>query len=103
VEVFVDFGLFEVIAALGLSTAARRIYSHRALRLFFLAVSVGAPAALVFMVHGEATRWVAGTCLGTSLVNGTAVLTALRRGHLGREPRDQPLGRGQEVAPDRLD
>jgi hypothetical protein len=81
--------------------AARRIYSHRALGLFFLAASVGAPAALVFMVHGEATRWVAGICLGTSLVNGTTIMTALRRSHLGREPRDQPLGRGPEAAPER--
>lgn len=86
-EVFVDFGLFELIAALGLAAAARAIYSNRALRVAFLALSVCAPAALVFMVGTEVTRWLAAAALVTALVNGTVIVTALRRGDLDRFAR----------------
>jgi hypothetical protein len=90
VEILVDFGLFELIAALGLAAAARAIYSHRALRIAFLVSSVGAPAILVFVVHGELARWLATAALVTALVNGTVLVIALRRGELDRLLRPRP-------------
>ena len=79
-EIFVDFGLFELLAVLGIAGAARMIYSRVLLGLLCVGVSLLAPIALLFVVHGELARWLAAVGLGTSLVNGAVVLGALQSG-----------------------
>ena len=77
-EIFVDFGLFEILAASGIAALARAIYGRPVIRAITLAVSVMTPAALLLLVHGEALRWIAAAALGTSLVNCSMILTMLR-------------------------
>ena len=79
-EIFVDFGLFELIAAIGLSSVARKIYSNRVLGLMFLFASVLLPAVTVFWSSGEEGRWLAAASLAVALVNASVVAAALQRG-----------------------
>jgi hypothetical protein len=69
VEIFVDFGLFEFLAASGVAALGRIIYSRPLTRWGVLLLSVAAPAALVFLVTGETLRWIAALALGTSVIN----------------------------------
>ena len=78
-EVFVDFGLFELLAAAGLAAVAKRVYARRWLALVFLVVSLMAPAALVFITHEGLVRWIAVGCLATSLVNASLIFSLIRR------------------------
>ncbi len=79
-EIFVDFGLFEVLLALGFGALARRVYSRRLTAGAFLFASLLFPVALVVVAPTEVTRWLAAACLATALVNGGLILTLLRRG-----------------------
>jgi len=78
-EVFVDFGLFELIAAAGLAFISRKIYARRWLGLMFLGLSLAAPAVLVFVGHEGPARWVAVVCLATSLVNAALIFSIIQR------------------------
>jgi hypothetical protein len=95
-EVFLDFGLFELIAALGVAAMARAVYSRKAAGLAFLGASILVPVALLFLVRGGAATWLAAACVATALVNGVVVLGAFQRGEVrvptvpkwrGRSPR----------------
>ena len=79
-EIFVDFGLFEFIAAIGLAAVARKIYSNRVVGGIFLLASVALPAAAIFWASGEGGRWFGAASLGTALVNASVVAAALQRG-----------------------
>ena len=81
-EIFVDFGLFELVAAIGLSAFARRVYSHRISGALFLAASVALPAAIVFISTNDEMRWLTAATLGTSLVNAAVIIAVLQRGDL---------------------
>ena len=81
-EIFVDFGLFEVIVALGISALARRIYARSMVRIVFLLVSVFAPGAVIFLGDTEQVRWLGAVCLATALVNLSVVLGALQKGEV---------------------
>jgi hypothetical protein len=78
VEVFVDFGLFEILAAAGLAAVARRVYTRRWLGFGFLVVSLITPVALVFITTEGLARWVAVGCLATSLVNVALIFSLIR-------------------------
>jgi hypothetical protein len=78
-EIFVDFGLFELLAAIGLAALARRAYSHRWLAFPFLAVSALAPGVLVAFAPDALSRWVAVVALGTALVNAAVIVCVIRR------------------------
>jgi hypothetical protein len=78
-EVFVDFGLFELLAAAGLFFVSRKIYASRRLGLLFLVLSLAAPAVLVFVGHEGPVRWVAVVCLATSLVNAALIFSLIQR------------------------
>ncbi len=79
-EIFVDFGLFEILAASGLAALGRFIYSRPATRWGVLLLSVAAPAALVLLVTGETLRWIAALALATSVINlSVLVRTAHQR------------------------
>ncbi len=79
IEIFVDFGLFEFLAAIGLAALARQIYSRRWLTWIYLALSLIAPAILIIVASKELARWVAVFCLATSLLNATLIFSLLRR------------------------
>lgn len=79
-EVFLDFGVFELFAVLGIAALARLVYSRRWLGVVFVVASIVAPAVLFFVNHGEIRRWLIAGCLGTAVVNAAVVLGAMQRG-----------------------
>lgn len=92
-EVFVDFGLIELAAALGLAALSKAVYARRVVGLVFLVTSVVTPAVLLFLPRGsDLGRWLAALALGTALVNATVVLAALQEGRMPqlRVPRRAP-------------
>lgn len=78
-EVFVDFGLFELLAAAGLAIVARKVYIRRWSSLTCLILSLVAPVLLVFFAHESLLRWVAVICLATTLINCSLVFLLMRR------------------------
>ena len=78
-EVFVDFGLFELLAATGLAIIARRVYTRRWLAVTFLILSLVAPMLLVFFAGQNLLRWIAVICVATALVNVSLIFIIIRR------------------------
>ena len=81
-EIFVDFGLFELLAAGGLAVMARKIYSKKALGAAFLLISVAAPAALIAASSTSLQRGLAMMSLATCLVNVSVVVAVLQAGRV---------------------
>ena len=73
-EVFVDFGLFELLALTGLAALGRLVFRRRVTRVAWLALSIVAPLFLVFWSPNEAGRWMATVALTTTLVNVAVLL-----------------------------
>jgi len=81
-EIFVDFGMFELMAAIGISAVARRVYSHRIFGGLFLLASVALPAIAIFFSANEETRWLTAASLATALVNASVIVAVLQRGDI---------------------
>ncbi len=78
-EIFVDFGLFEIAAALGFTSLAKVLYARRWLGITTVAVSVVIPITLLVLIRDEVTRWLAAANLGCAAVNATVALQELKR------------------------
>jgi hypothetical protein len=93
-EVFVDFGLFELLAVAGIALIARKVYSKRWLALAFLILSLVAPIVLVIFVNEGLIRWIAVICLATALVNVSLIFLLIRRWDmsslLDKQPASSP-------------
>ena len=83
-EIFVDFGMFELLVALGLAAMSRAVFRRVWLGVLFLVWTAAAPAVLLFVARDELVRWIAVACLVPALVNVATLAMLMKRHDLGR-------------------
>ncbi len=76
---FPDFGLFEVLAALGIAWLANQIFARPILGFALVALGIAAPVGVIIFADQELTRWLGAGCLATALINAGYIFPQLRR------------------------
>jgi hypothetical protein len=68
-EVFVDFGLFEILVISGLAALGRALYGRPVTKWLIGFLSIAAPGVLIVLLSDQGVRWIAALALGTSVIN----------------------------------
>lgn len=89
-EIFIDFGLFELLAAAGLAVVSRTIYSRKLIGPMFLAVSVIAPVVALVSPDRGLERTFALISVVFGAVNASVVAAVLQTGDLPRLRLSRP-------------
>jgi hypothetical protein len=90
-EIFFDFGLFELLAAAGLAAISRTIYSRRLIAPIFLAASVIAPVLTLVGASHSFERTTASLSVAFGLVNAAVIAAVLQAGELPQLRIPRPL------------
>jgi hypothetical protein len=90
-EIGLDFGFFELIAATALAWTARFVFKRRWLTIAFLVWSIAAPIALLFLVEGERLRWLVVACVAPAAIHVATMILLMRRYDLGELLGKKPI------------